>query len=502
MTRLRQVGPLVVHNTARSRTRTRFNHFLHASACSLRCVVAFRILFLFLPCVAQQPASTSMPNAPLQQTAHPGGFFARWAQFYRQDWTGTAPQSPAPPRRGLPSPLDSPPFPNADWSYGGSPVIGEADTNSYPLMTAINGATSRTKLYGWVEPTVNVSTSTHSNAPEGNDVYSNRLEMNQLILYVERLPDSVQREHVDWGYHLTAFYGTDYRYTTDKGYLSSQLLQHNHQYGFDPILEYVDVYLPHVAKGMNVRAGRYISIPGIEAQLTPNNYIFSHSLLYSVDPFTDTGVLATVQLTDQWLVQLGITGSHDVALWTPDAQPSGTACISYTSKSVNDNYYVCANGINDGKYAYNNMQQYDATWYHKFSKSVHIATEAWYMYERDVPSVSGPIQPQPNTNGAYCLPGEQRCTAPEYAIVNYVQKQLSAHDFVSFRSDFLNDKKGQRTGYASRYSENTIMWSHWIGSTIQIRPELRFERAWDSKAYDRGTRQNQFTAASDLIFHF
>jgi hypothetical protein len=158
--------------------------------------------------------------------------------------------------------------------------------------------------------------------------------------------------------------------------------------------------------------------------------------------------------------------------------------------------------MNDAKYAYNNLQQYDATWYHKFSKTVHMATESWYMYQRDVPAVGGTIEPELGTNGAYCLPGEQRCTAPEYAVVNFFQKELSAHNFLSFRSDFLDDKKGQRTGYATKYSENTIMWCHWWGSTVQLRPELRFERAWDRKAYDNGRRQNQLTAASDLIFHF
>ena len=229
----------------------------------------------------------------------------------------------------------------------------------------------------------------NSNAPEANDVYSNRFELNQFVLYAERLPDSVQRDHVDWGYHLTALYGTDYRYTFAKGYFSGQWLNDQHQYGFDPTLEYVDIYLPQVAQGMNLRLGRFISVPGIEAQLAPNNYIFSHSLLYAIDPFTDTGLMATVKLNDQWLVQLGITGGHDVALWTPDAKPSGTACVNYTTKSVNDNFYICANGINDGKYAYNNLQQYDATWYHKFSKTVHMATESWYMYEREVPAIGG-----------------------------------------------------------------------------------------------------------------
>jgi len=201
-------------------------------------------------------------------------------------------------------------------------------------------------------------------------------------------------------------------------------------------------------------------------------------------------------------VQLGITAGHDVAPWTPDAKPSGTACVSYTTASVNDNFYICANGINNAKYAYNNLQQYDVTWYHKFSKTWHMATESWYMYERDVPALTGPIQPELGANPAYCLTGELRCAAPEYAAVNFLQKELTAHDFVSFRTDYLDDQKSQRTGYKTKYSENTIMWCHWIGSTVQLRPELRFERAWDMKAYDNGRRQNQLTVASDLIFHF
>jgi hypothetical protein len=466
--------------------------------------VGFPICLVLLAAAASGQEA-QLPESPAPQTqarAQPGSFFGRLAEFYREDWKGTAAQGPAPPRRGLPSPLDSPPFPNEDWSYGGSPTIGEADTNSYPLMTAIDGARSRTKVYGWIAPSVNGSTSAHSNSPEANDAYSNRLELNQVVVYVERLPDSVQREHVDVGYHLTAFYGTDYRYTTDKGYLSFQLIQDHRQYGFDPVLEYIDIYFPKVADGMNLRIGRFISIPGIEAQLTPNNYIFSHSLLYAVDPFTDTGALATVQLNRQWLVQAGMSASHDVAPWTIDAKPSFMGCVSYTTKTVDDNFYLCANGINDGKYAYNNLQQYDATWYRKFSKKWHIASEAYVMYQRDVPSVYGTIAPETGTNGATCRTGLQACLAPEYALTNYVNWEWNPHNFVSFRSDLLNDKKGQRTGVNTKYTENTLMLSHWVGSTVQIRPEIRFDRAWDRAGYDRGTRQSQFTVASDMIFHF
>jgi hypothetical protein len=43
---------------------------------------------------------------------------------------------------------------------------------------------------------------------------------------------------------------------------------------------------------------------------------------------------------------------------------------------------------------------------------------------------------------------------------------------------------------------------HWIGSTVLLRPGLRFERAYDTKVYDNGTAHNQFTFTTDLIFKF
>ncbi len=82
---------------------------------------------------------------------------------------------------------------------------------------------------------------------------------------VSRIPCSAIT--LTWGYHLTALFGTDYRYTTAKGYWNGQWVNDHHQYGFDPTLEYVDVYIPQVAQGMNLRFGRFISVPGIEAQL-------------------------------------------------------------------------------------------------------------------------------------------------------------------------------------------------------------------------------------------
>jgi hypothetical protein len=44
-----------------------------------------------------------------------------------------------------------------------------------------------------------------------------------------------------------------------------------------------------------------------------------------------------------------------------------------------------------------------------------------------------------------------------------------------FRSDLLNDKKGQRTGIAGKYTKNTFYLRGYIGSAVMFRPDLRFD---------------------------
>ena len=106
---------------------------------------------------------------------------------------------------------------------------------------------------------------------------------------------------------------------------------------------YFDVYFPKVAKGMNIRVGRYISLPDIEAQLAPNNYTYSHSMLYTVDPYTQTGIIASIKLSDHWMVQAGLSGGNDIAPWTTDAKLTGNVCVDYTWHKGGDALYTCAN---------------------------------------------------------------------------------------------------------------------------------------------------------------
>lgn len=472
-------------------------------------LTVFATTAIFGQDTAASPAPASA--APIGTPA-PKPFFKRLFTAYTSDWKGTASSDPAPPFRGDPAPVDQPPFPFGVWPYGGSPVIGQPDTNVPPLMQALYGGPdgdawkkSRIKIYGWVNAGFNISSSDkpgYSNAPAAYYQRPDSVQLDQATLYVERVPDTVQTDHFDWGFRFTNLYGMDYRFTTTKGILSHQLLGQNAKYGYDPVMGYIDLYFPHVFSGLNVRLGRYISLPDIEAQLAPNNYTYSHSLTYGYDAYTQTGVNLTFKIDDHWMVQAGLSGGSDVAPWARGARATFNACVGYTWRKGADNIYVCDNSVNDNRYAYNNMAAYYATYYHKFNSSWHTATESWYMYEKDVPSVFGPLPTETNANGAWCDPGQIVCFAPEWAIVNYVEKQLSKKDYLSFRNEYFDDIRGQRTGYKTPYSEHLIGWGHWIGSTILLRPELRYEHAYSYPAYDLGSKKNQFVAAADVIFFY
>jgi hypothetical protein len=489
---------------------------------SLRCVpenVALGLALCF-GCVAAHGQTAPSVAASAPTTPPSGEFMVRLFKAYAADWRGTAADSgPEPHHRGYDSPESTPPYPFSDWPYGGSVDIGYPWTQSSPLMQAIWGGKSGdgwkksgVQIYGWLDAGFNVSTSDkpgYSNLPAAYAEKPNTIQPDQEVLYIERQPDTVQTDHFDWGFRIANLWGLDYRFTTAKGVFSKQLLQDNKEYGYDPVMVYGDLYFPHVAEGMNVRIGRYISLPDIEAQLAPNNYTYTHSLLYTYDCYTQSGINTTTKLNLHWILQLGLSAGCEAVPWTrPDAKPTLNACATFTWNDGNDSIYPCLNALNDGKYAYNNLQAIYFTWYHKFRThpSLHISTEYWYMWERDVPNVLNPVAAhllETGANGAFC--GNTtvlNCYAPENAVVNYIEKQLSKKDYISIRNEYFNDQVGQRTGTKTQYSEHLLGWGHWIGTTVLFRPELRLERSYNRPAYDDGTKKNQFMVAGDAIYFF
>jgi hypothetical protein len=251
------------------------------------------------------------------------------------------------------------------------------------------------------------------------------------VIYVERTPDTVQKDHVDWGFRVSAIYGENYRYTTSYGLASYQLLKYNDQNGYDLPMLYGELFIPQVAEGLMLRVGRYISLPDIEAQLAPNNYMYTHSLTYAFDNYTNEGIQASLAVTPNIILQFGINVGTETTVTNvgqtivnpapgnvlfpagripkdPGAQlPSFTACARFTWNQGKDNFQPCMNGINNGQWGYNNLQWYGATYYHKFNDHWHISMESYYEYEDGVPNVNNPAISGGLANGTIATPFSQ-----------------------------------------------------------------------------------------------
>lgn len=408
--------------------------------------------------------------------------------------------------RSLPSPIDSPPFPGSEWD--GAPLIGvNSEAPLYPLQKALGLTKGHLRIYGWVDAGANISSSKHSNAPASYDIVPNSAALDQAIIKIERQPNTVQTDHFDYGFLFTSIFGTDYRYTTSKGYFSDQLLKHNSRYGYDPAEIYGLLYFPKVADGMILKIGRFISPADIEAQWAPDNYLYTHSLMFTVDPYTFTGAQATFKLGSHWQLYAGVHAGNDMAPWSNSASVNGLLMARWVSDDNNNSLYGGINSLGAGKYKNNhdNLQMVVATWGHRFSGSVHMMTEVYYMWQKDALTggtvIDGPAKDfYTGVGPGNLIPG----TAEAVGAVNYFQIRFSAKDYLSIRNGYLNDRQGNRTGYATKYSDHTIGFVHHFNSLLMIRPEIRYERAYADGAlpYDNGLKKDQYSAAMDVIMRF
>jgi len=447
---------------------------------------------------------------------------------------------PAPVRRIGPPPFDGPPYPTQEWQLGGGPnIIGDPGAlrdSPYPLMQAIYDGPSgkawydsRIQFYGWVTVSGNISSSHNTgpsqltNYPEVYDERGNRVEDDQDVLYIERMADEDQTDHVDWGFRIALLYGLDYRFMASRGYINDHnLFIANKFSGFDTPMLYGNIYIPWVAQGMNIIIGRIISLPDIEQQLAPNNLMASHSLVYSFDDYTTWGIWTATKLNKNWVLQLGLACGVDTAPWAYNlheqgCEPTGSVNIQYIDSGGHDSFYVGMNSFNKGNFGFNNLQECIESYTHKFNEIVWTTFELQYMWTNactTVPSYKVPIEDGffPTHNGRAWTGG----------LVNYTCFRLACNTFLTVRNEYWDDPNGYRSGYSSPYSEHAIGITWWPNKLLVIRPEIRFEHCYKTNglasssaafntsgapetfygAYDNGTRTSQLTFAIDATFHF
>jgi hypothetical protein len=413
-----------------------------------------------------------------------------------------------PKRCALPTPFDNI-FPISE--YIGPILIGVPDTDpEYPLTKSLwqvypGLKEAKVKVFGWLSPGFNVSSSKHSNVPLGYDIVPNRLQLQQFVLRLARNPDTVQRCCIDWGFHFSNLFGIDYRNAIAQGIFSDQLIKHNLLYGYIPLELYGEVYFPSVAQGMVVTFGYFSSPADIESTLSTDNFLFTHSIMVDYDISMLTGITWTIKLNNYWSFLVGTHAGGDTAPWAKGSHiPSFLAMARWVSCDNNDSLWGGIDCYNGGKFRgdQDNLQEFSLAWTHRFTKKFFIATQVYYIYQIDSPvggtCIFGPIKYGAGGGCGPIIPGY----SSEIGAVNFIELKTSDKDFISFRSDYLGDFDGARTGFATSFLSFTFGLTHVFNELIQLRPEIRYDTALSKRPYDNGTKKSQGTFNIDLILRF
>lgn len=264
---------------------------------------------------------------------------------------------------------------------------------------------------------------------------------------------------------------------------------------------------------MILRVGRWIACPDIETQFAPDNYMGSHSLLFTFDTYTQTGVMATIMLDRYWTIQSAIHSGTDMAPWYKGSVATGMIGIRWVAPNNHDSIYLVLNSINSAKFkrfqmygqdlGHDNFNYIVGTWQHKFDDRFHTKIEAYYMWQKDAVAGGTPSAGRTKSFGGgggigADIPG----TSKTYGAVNYTMLKCSDSDFVTVRNEYWRDQEGERSGFACTYTSHAIGWTHNFRKTWQLRPELGYYRNWTRKAFDLGTKKGMFMLGADVTMRF
>lgn len=367
-----------------------------------------------------------------------------------------------------------------------------APADRWMLMKSLQGTwpgwaldSNRMQVTGWTDMSFTASSTRYDQLPMGFNYLANQGALQQNWLRFERSVVTSGTSEPTVGFRIdTILPGIDYRFTLARGLFDGQLTANDGEpntYGIDPIQFYVEGYFPTVGRGLDVKVGHFFAQFGVEANDAPSNALFSHGYTFIYDPFTHTGVLTTLKLTDTWSVQSGLVTGCDIFI-APPATPTYVGSVKWAPPSGRDSVLF---GVIVGTPRFNqaenfhNPEVFDLVYTHRFNPRLLYTLDTLYGCTTNVPNIG---------------------FANWFGVVNYLTYDFTPRVSGTTRLEFFDDIQGQRTGFEGLYTAITAGLSFKPWKSIIIRPELRYDYNSESAPFEG--KHGLFTAASDIILRW
>jgi len=407
------------------------------------------------------------------------------------------------------------------------------------------------KTYGWVAAGIGANNwGSPFNGPITFNDRNWQGQMNQLYLVNEKLVDT--SDGLDWGGRIDLLYGTDYIYTTARGWDGFLANQGSGVYGPGAVSgspswassKDYGLAIPQMYGELGygdhiVKFGHFYTIIGYEVVPAIGNFFATHAYTMQYgEPFTHTGVLDTWTPNDQLTVYAGITNGWDN--FSDPINSQGIANPGYINSNSNaaflggvsfknsDQTQALTSTVSSGNepVAFLGANTFPnvgnrSIWSNVYTNELN--DKLTYVFQND----NGW---QFNANTPYSNQGQQAGLAQWYGINQYLFYNVSDTVVAGMRFEWFRDNNGYRvaapirngwvggptsSGFAGNFYQATwgLNWKpnrNWI-----IRPELRYD--WYSpdvagsalpfgpnfgKLANGGTEYGQFYGGCDAIWQF
>ncbi len=401
---------------------------------------------------------------------------------------------------------------------------GPADEDKTKLLMKFLGAKedSSIKIYGWIE---NSYTGNANGRPQNGlnfgvnpNNLANQWMGNQYYLILEKLLK--QDDTINFGFRVDSLFGNDAQFNHAHG-IFDQSFKLNSFAQYDPAQYYVEAHLPWFTKGgIDIKGGRFYSPTGYEVVPATGRPLLSVPYMFNYgQPFTNSGMLTTLHLTDKINIYNGAVNgwdrqfdakytwnylggfsatskSGDTSLATtfifgpnqfPTFLPGNTTPIYPTGSIPPPAQFA---GKSNPGYNSNDRGLFTTVLTHKWNDRLTQVLETDQGWETNVPFALG------NTGGF------NRHNAQWYSFGNWFLYKFNDKMTGVWRSEIFRDNNGVRTGTAGDYNEFTLGGIYKPKPYLWIRPEIRYDFTNGMKVYNDNTRSSQLTLAFDIILLF
>ena len=318
----------------------------------------------------------------------------------------------------------------------------------------------------------------------------NELRLQQLRLTFDRPYDAAK--NTDIGFRVDGLFGGDAMITHTPG-----LFFHA---GHETTDAWADLTQANVQlwlktgpeSGLEVTAGKFVTMHGYEVIDAPGNALFSRSYLFNYAiPFTHTGVKLNYIFNPQVSAYVAAVEGWDVFEDNNDAWSTMVGGAINSKEQIGGHARATlALNVMTGPEQADNVSRYRTL-------ADVVATYWWTENLSEGVNFDYAVEQGATERGG---------AAHWYGVAHYLTYVANEYLTPTWRVEWFRDPQGVRTGTAANYYETTFgvavtpMPKHPIFKNLTVRPEIRWDFA-DRAAFG-GDRHNQLTAGMDVIFKF